>query len=359
MILVACSEELSTLTINIPRIGRGQCRQRDIPEDTEARSRCLNIVQLGAKLILTTLGCGVLVLKSETCMSARCLIPSTVALLRGFGFDALPGDVQHGTRWTWHPPAPLHPSQRYIPVAVKSTLKAVHCGARVDTASAAFRVLLRHAPTLEEVTFLQIDFPSPIIQLLESCPNLHSLMAIDTASVAYSFPQVDEGRFGDWDPRLQDLRPWACMTTFETLAINIVSFHGPSVRPQWTRQQLNDVVKKHRTQQKQVSERLGSFTNLRTLTIERRSWQEDSGYLAFKYFFMSSPRALKNRLKKLARLTSLRELNFINMPNQRTEMQEVEWMVENLPSLRRITGLRQTSDAFEWLQENHSKIQLE
>lgn len=74
---------------------------------------------------------------------------------------------------------------------MKPLLKAVHCGTRVDTVGTAFRALLQHAPILEEATILQVDLPSTIIQLLQSCPNLRSLVAIDTASGGDGFPQVD------------------------------------------------------------------------------------------------------------------------------------------------------------------------
>ncbi|KAG0342809.1 hypothetical protein BG000_001139 [Podila horticola] len=248
--------------------------------------------------------------------------------------------------------------------------KAVHCCYSSQWGSPDFDALLQHASSLEELSVVKVLDRTGITRVLKSCPNLRKLVTIDDRRHGGGgFVEVDAQDFIDWDPELNAVRPWVSTTNLETLAIKIIG-----IRPQSNGipdGQHPGIQSFYETQQR-ICERLGEFKALKVLTLghqavvaERRSVWINRWRTGYRTTLSICPKqnkcmhlTLATGLDKLGGLRKLEELHISNMDHYVTEEQEVEWMVNNWPKLSRVRGLGVNTEARKWLKENHPEIQL-
>ncbi|KAI9232282.1 MAG: hypothetical protein BYD32DRAFT_441103 [Podila humilis] len=239
---------------------------------------------------------------------------------------------------------------------------AVHCHPRLEMVPQALYALLEHASTLEDVALDGVLDTTKLVQVLASCPKLHSFGNFsDLDNCTDPLPEVDFSGFVDWNPEQNRVRPWLSKSTLETLAIGSI--------PQQTPWATDNTAMR-------LCKRLGEFINLRILQLgSRGSGMEHSRHLQL---------TLGNGVGALRGLRNLQELLIL------AYVFETRWLKckhgGGLAALgRSLRGRTVISDLFElgggkqlqagvffyfqlcfdfqdvyeWLQGNHPEIQLE
>ena len=210
----------------------------------------------------------------------------------------------------------------------------------------AMNALALHYSTLEE---LDVDgyyglLLSDVVQVLRSCPHLHTLRYTDTNNGS---ALVDGMAFVDLDPDTGLLKPWLCEGSLKVLEVKIAGIPRPGL--EWKVVDREAYLGQGREIQSQVHDRLGRLTNLETLWVGDRV-----GIFQHDCLEMS----LESGLDKLSGLKSLKELNIESLATK-IGIKEVQWMVENWPKLSTIYGLDGRGrhvEAVEWLWENRPEI---
>ncbi|KAK3811086.1 MAG: hypothetical protein J3Q66DRAFT_404470 [Benniella sp.] len=207
--------------------------------------------------------------------------------------------------------------QGWKSVSVKST-------ARFGRES--MNALARHYSTLEELN-VDGDYDIPIcdvIQVLRSCPHLHTLCYTDWSNGC----SVVEGEtFVDLDPDTGLLKPWSCEGSLKVLEVKIAGIPRPDLEGESSL--LEAYPGRGRDIQRQVYERLGRLTNLEMLRLGGQT-----SVPLYECLEMS----LESGLDKLSGLKSLKILNVGKLATK-ISTKEVQWMAENWPKLNVIYGV--------------------
>ncbi|KAF9314340.1 hypothetical protein BG003_004293 [Podila horticola] len=223
--------------------------------------------------------------------------------------------------------------------------------------------LTRHLPTLETLVFEECDgiLSEDIQHLLGSCPKLSTFQAMTNNG-----PRFSSTVYLDVEDMLSG--PWACEETLESLKVIITGiprpdqqqdqFGAPLTGP------LHDVSDRDNYEcQKAVYQRLGTLVNLRELWLGHDAQDlddEDNYYPVDRqglwrfidpdYQFECLEFSLRSGLPLLAGLKKLRRLNLDRMMT-RIGQSEVQWMVQQWPSLQTVVGLVLYGDAVKLIRE--------
>ncbi|KAG0243216.1 hypothetical protein B0O80DRAFT_448481 [Mortierella sp. GBAus27b] len=238
--------------------------------------------------------------------------------------------------------------------------KVVDVGGNWKFKKDAMRVLTRHFPTLEELIVDGCDYIAgkELVQVLSSCPNLRALVAINGEfySKYVRFTRIDASVFNDRDPGTGLLKMWPCENSLRVLKIKLCCFTIPEVRV------VNGVIEMNLNPERAIQElaytRLARLTNLETLWLGHNpSVKSDCPrYQDQEYQFSCLEMSLKSGLDELSGLKELKELNVSDM-YRNTEIEDVQWMVENWPKLETIYGLDEWM-VLEWLESHYPTIKV-
>ncbi|KAG0243219.1 hypothetical protein BGX31_011028 [Mortierella sp. GBA43] len=205
----------------------------------------------------------------------------------------------------------------------------------------ALKALTLHFLTLQE---LIVDgchgfTGENLVQVLSSCPNLRSLVAIDDRkySRVVVFTHIEYNVFIDQDLNTGTLRTWSCEASLKVLKVMIGGIPRPDI-------QYADIEETYHGQgreiQEVVYERLARLTNLETLWLGHDPVMSDDiqyyHHIRFQYDCLAM--SLDSGLDKLSRLKALTELSVTHM-KKNTKIKDIQWMVENWPRLGVIYGL--------------------
>ncbi|KAI8346798.1 hypothetical protein B0O80DRAFT_466734 [Mortierella sp. GBAus27b] len=213
--------------------------------------------------------------------------------------------------------------------------------------------LIKHYPTLKVLMMKSYGAftDEDLVQVLSSCPNLHTLVAIDGSE---STTTCRAATFADLDPDTGLPKTWLCKNTLKVLKVDITGI----ARPDLNRDQIIEDEYPGQEQQIQdrVYERLASLVNLERLWLGRRR----SNYGQQDHNRHCLDLSLANGLHKLA---SLRELQELNVSSLKTCIGALEacWIGGHWPKLRAVYGLDGDGDGKEavaWLREHRPKIEL-
>jgi len=182
-----------------------------------------------------------------------------------------------------------------------------------------------------------------IIQVLRSCPNLHSLEFTNPQSLALnSWYKMDGRVFIDQDPDTGSLVPWKCEGSLNVLKITINGI------PKAGMGAYHEIVEEYPGQGREIQglvyDRLVRLSSLETL------WLGDSYHCSLEL-------SLESGLDKLSELRSLKELR-CRSSVLRFGVKEAQWMVEHLPRLRRLGIGLFRNKVSEWLEEHHPEIDI-
>ncbi|KAK3810895.1 MAG: hypothetical protein J3Q66DRAFT_350441 [Benniella sp.] len=213
--------------------------------------------------------------------------------------------------------------------------------------------LRRHFPTLQE---LRMDRHTSglhgldLLQVLSSCPNLHTVHG-DTAGYAFSSEVLI-----DWDPNTDAPRTWACETSLKKFILRITDIPRPDLN-------VEIGVEPDQAQeiQSRVYDRLARFTNLETLWLGNKPYEPTRA----RMFRVERQQdclelSLESGLGKLSGLRNVRELSVSDMATK-IGVKEAKWMAEHWPRLQVVHGLDTLGpgkEAAEWLREHCPEIKL-
>ncbi|KAK3811055.1 MAG: hypothetical protein J3Q66DRAFT_350865 [Benniella sp.] len=204
----------------------------------------------------------------------------------------------------------------------------------------AMGALFKHSGTLEELclegncTATSRD----IVQVLRSCPNLHTLIYMESSYRWSSASSLVDGRvFIDLDPDTGSFKPWECENFLRVLKIRIDGISRQDEKGCANHDERHKI-------QGLVYDRLARLVSLEVLWIGGESSM-----------------SLESGLDRLSGLRKLKELYVITF-DRKIGVKEVQWMTEHWPRLRVLCGLdKHWGDelALRWLQENHPGIEVE
>ncbi|KAG0246308.1 hypothetical protein B0O80DRAFT_499632 [Mortierella sp. GBAus27b] len=229
----------------------------------------------------------------------------------------------------------------------------VRPGERFEKAS--MKALASHFSTLEMVVITHCSSVSGefLVQVLSSCPNLHTMMDVQGTLQGSKYHRLDANLFIDRDPVTGLLRPWPCETTLKEFWIKITGI--PRLDSENDGNSAQAMVQRSHKIQHQVYERLARFVHLETLGLGE--YHEGHG--------MDQPDclelSLQSGLHKLSGLKSIKCLNIFGLKT-RIRISEVQWMIEQWPKLHSIQGLDKygvDEETAKWLRENHPEIDLD
>ncbi|KAI8352338.1 hypothetical protein B0O80DRAFT_454297 [Mortierella sp. GBAus27b] len=219
---------------------------------------------------------------------------------------------------------------------------------------ASRRALSEHFSSLEQllVDGSQGFTDHDMIQVLTSCPHLHTL--IDTDSI-----RLDANRFIDRDPIVAHFRTWACESTLKVLSIVIRGIPRPDLMTNGSNVEIDH--DQQQEVQSQVYDRLARLVNLEVL---RLGYVPAGGSSSRNDAIQKDCLAmsLESGLWKLEGLKSLRELGVARM-KVKVGVKEVQWMAEHWPQLRAIQGLDRRRDeavveAVKWMRRHRPEIAI-
>ncbi|KAK3811084.1 MAG: hypothetical protein J3Q66DRAFT_443333 [Benniella sp.] len=186
--------------------------------------------------------------------------------------------------------------------------------------------LANHFTTLETVLINDYNCSSDSpVEILRSCPSLETFGYNEPDLYPDSYPQVDAITFVDYDPDQDSLRPWRCETTLKTLKVVIGGIPRPGegvIEEEYPGQR--------REIQGRVFDRLARLIKLEYLRLGGGEYKVG----ITECLEMS----LESGLAKLSGLKKLRELDVTGM-EAKIGSNELQWMVENWPSLHCVRGL--------------------
>ncbi|KAI8352276.1 hypothetical protein B0O80DRAFT_454158, partial [Mortierella sp. GBAus27b] len=243
--------------------------------------------------------------------------------------------------------------------------KDIRLKREMDVDGLAKEILMEHCRALER---LEVEgYPgfesNDIIQMAASSPNLHTLIDVDDNSYwADTQSRLHADAFIDRDPSTGSLRPWACENNLEKLKVRITGIPRPDLEQCTIAFEL--YPGQGREIQSYVYDRLARLTNLKTL------WLGGFGYGPYFYTgyeytydwnvsrYDCLEMSLSSGLWKLAGLKALKKLGVASMVT-RIGLEEIQWMCNNWPNLRVISGtLDQHEEVAKWLEEHHPKVSL-
>ncbi|KAK3811090.1 MAG: hypothetical protein J3Q66DRAFT_443345 [Benniella sp.] len=210
--------------------------------------------------------------------------------------------------------------------------KSVSIWGTVNFGQESMNTLAMHYSTLEE---FYIDghcgLPSSdLVQVLKSCPHLHTLSYADSCYDCYT---VHGSTFVDLDPDTGLLKPWLCEGSLKSLTVKIHGIPRPNSEEESTLN-VEEYPGQGREMQSQVCDRLGRLTSLESLRLH-----DECGALQSDCLEMS----LESGLDKLSGLKSMKELCVGRMATK-IGIKEVQWMAENWPKFSVIRGLDEDRD---------------
>lgn len=189
-----------------------------------------------------------------------------------------------------------------------------------------------------------------LLQVLSSCPNLHTVHG-DAAGYAFSSDVLI-----DWDPNTDAPRTWACEASLKKFIHRIKDIPRPDLN-------VEIGVEPDQAQeiQSRVYDRLARFTNLETLWLGNKPYEPTRA----RMFRVERPHdclelSLESGLGKLSGLRNVRELSVWDMATK-IGVEEAKWMAEHWPRLQVVHGLNTLGpgkEAAEWLREHYPKITL-
>lgn len=262
-----------------------------------------------------------------------------------------------------------HQSQQFQDKQIAELLSGSYNGWRVVNASgvpnfesAAVRALTKHFHTLQE---LIVDGcrgfeGEELVRVLSSCPNLHTLVAIDDRYHQQDYTAIISAEhFIDREFMSGSLKAWPCEATLKVLKVKIGGIPKPNPKSPSTPSEV--YVGQGREIQRFVYERLGRLTKLETLWLGHDYGHYDQlrhGHRSIQPDCLEL--SLESGLAKLERLKALKELNMERM-KKNAKLQDVRWMADNWPKLTTIFGLdelHEDQDAVEWLKDHYPKINV-
>ncbi|KAG0229386.1 hypothetical protein BGX31_006196 [Mortierella sp. GBA43] len=220
--------------------------------------------------------------------------------------------------------------------------KTVDMSRNVGIGRLSLEALTNHFPTLVE---LKVDGCSgfsgeSLVQVLSSCPNLRSLVAISNGNFPSQtkFLAVDAKVFIDRDRSTGSLKTWSCESMLKVLKVKI----GNIPRPELTLPNTNQETYLGQGQEIQnlVYERLGRLTSLQVLWLGHDPYftagvpQNEDRALQMNCLEMS----LESGLGRLSGLKEMKELGMSRM-RKNTGMKEIQWMKKHWPKLEKTHGL--------------------
>ncbi|KAG0243218.1 hypothetical protein BGX31_011027 [Mortierella sp. GBA43] len=226
------------------------------------------------------------------------------------------------------------------------------------TWDASPKAILAHIPTLEELVIDgSVGFTGKeLVQVLSSCPNLRTLIAIDDGpyNKYAEFSHVDAQLLIDRDPSTDMLNAWPCETSLKVLKISIIGIPRLDLEsPDYVQEAYPG---QGREIQNLVYKRLGRLTKLETLwlghdpDVNGRTYQLSDWCTQLDCLEMS----LESGLGELSGLRELREFSMARMDRD-IGADEIRWMIWHWPKLETIYGLeREQKDEViaGWLDEN-------
>ncbi|KAK3811093.1 MAG: hypothetical protein J3Q66DRAFT_58718 [Benniella sp.] len=226
--------------------------------------------------------------------------------------------------------------------------KSVSIRGTVNFGQETMNTLAMHYSTLEEFYINdRCDMPSSdLVQVLSSCPHLHTLSYADDCYDCYT---VHGSTFVDLDPDTGLLKPWLCEGSLKRLTVKIHGIPRPNLEEE-SALNVEGYPGQGREVQSQVYDRLGRLTSLESLRLH-----DECGALQSDCLEMS----LESGLDKLSGLKSLKELCVGRMATK-IGIKEVQWMAENWPKFSVIRGFDEDRDveAVKWLEENCPRIKV-
>ncbi|KAF8948412.1 hypothetical protein BGZ47_004994 [Haplosporangium gracile] len=251
----------------------------------------------------------------------------------------------------------------------------------IDALSA--EAIVQHYSTLEELSLEKARGLSSehMLRILLASPRLKSfitLMNDDAIHPCIDATCILAADFIDADSSSDFLRSWACESTLTVFRARISGISRPDITQTFSRQPLEDGIilpqaylGQGRDIQRRVYERLARLTRLERLELghEDRNLNDYSrkrrertalGRLddvAHQYGCLEM--SLKSGLQILEELKDLKVLSVMRMATK-IGVEEVQWMVQSWPKLRRVDGLNcdesDEAKAHKWLRENHLRI---
>ncbi|KAG0229387.1 hypothetical protein B0O80DRAFT_497541 [Mortierella sp. GBAus27b] len=219
--------------------------------------------------------------------------------------------------------------------------KSVNASRCMGFGRGSMTALIEHFSTLQELRINGCGniTGEQLVQVLSSCPNLHTLVAIDDGAYADNilFTTIKVEAFTDRSLDTGMLRTWLCEKSLKILKIRVGGI--PEIdrdtginteRYPGQRQEIQSLM----------YERLGRLTNLETLWLGhdpmfdfRESWY---------YFQIFQSDCLKVSLEcgleKLSGLKRMKELG-VSCMDHSARLEDVQWMLDHWPKLRACRGL--------------------
>ncbi|KAF9214857.1 hypothetical protein BGZ59_002847 [Podila verticillata] len=221
-------------------------------------------------------------------------------------------------------------------------LKEIDCGSTTILGPMAFQMLDMHKNALLDFESRGPASHEGLVRILSTYPRLCRFATINDLFYPSDFTYMDTpaSLFVDWDEFIQSYRPWQCESTLHTLYIGI---------------EMPEPMEDHYMEMhRKVYGRLARLTHLEEL------WLGHSPYTEYDEIEVSYQEdclqlTLESGLEILGGLKNLKGLNVAHMEHS-MGVAEVQWMVKTWPKLKSICGLKEESDAYLWLKNNHPNL---
>ncbi|KAF9309024.1 hypothetical protein BG003_010289 [Podila horticola] len=221
-------------------------------------------------------------------------------------------------------------------------LRSIDFGSTITLGPVSYQMLDVHMDTLEDIESRGPADHESLVRVLSTYPRLTKFAAINDSFYPSDFHYVDTpaSLFVDWDDASRSFRPWPCESTLKTLYIGIAM--PPETDDHYW------------GMHKQVYRRLARFTLLEELWLGHSPYSEhDDSEVPYQEDCLKL--TLASGMELLGGLKNLRGINVDNMEHDIGAL-EVQWMINNWPKLMSIYGLKEDSEAYMWLKDNHSHL---
>ncbi|KAF9131567.1 hypothetical protein BGW39_001616 [Mortierella sp. 14UC] len=238
-----------------------------------------------------------------------------------------------------------------------------------------------HCPTLEVIKVLTVPEISStqMVQILASSPRLHTFVMFDEEFIFDpKEPHFEADDFIDLDHSTGQLRPWLCESTLKEFRAHVTGIPRPDLNRTFHGHPLGEGMVmpesfpgQGRELQRRVYGRLARFTSLETLMLgnEDRNFDNTSRYVESEmtieeeddedHQYTCLEMSLSSGLQALGSLKKLRELRIMRMATA-IGVEEVQWMVQSWPRLKKLSGLNYSAEASvqaaSWMRERCPRI---
>ncbi|KAF9911600.1 hypothetical protein EC991_003064 [Linnemannia zychae] len=231
----------------------------------------------------------------------------------------------------------------------------------------------RHCHTLESFHVIRAteQMSAYLVKILSCSPRLHTFVTLDAEQLKFSHPPFIAAKdFIDINTSTGNVEPWQSESTLKDFRVKITGIPRPDLTHTFHHNPLREGMVTQESfpgecakLQRQVYERLAGFSRLEQLSLgleerEAYSWDRMSGELDHtwdddeKHQYSCLAMSLESGLEILAGLKGLKELNIARMATA-VGVEEVQWMTQNWPRLRNLSGLnysvKKEVDAAQWL----------